>query len=89
MSQTMSRLDPSFNVAYGDYIKQFEYRMAFKLGASYSKEYKEFHDWCSTRLGIKFKDWFITSNSKGVYTIYVRSSKWASFLALTWVDYMA
>jgi hypothetical protein len=74
------------NVAYWDYLKQFEYRLTVKLGASHTKEFKEFNEWCQEHLGTKFKDWFITSSSRGVYTLYARSSKWASFLALTYVD---
>jgi hypothetical protein len=80
------RQDPSFNVAYADYLKQFEYKVTLKLGPTYSKEYQEFSTWCHARLGVKFKDWFITSNSRGVYTLFCRSNKWATFLALTWVD---
>ena len=83
------RQDPSFNTAYADYLKQFEYRIQLRLGPTYSNQYQEFSVWCHTRLGPKFKDWFVTSNSKGVYTIFIRSSKWASFLTLTWVDYLA
>jgi len=83
---TLYRQDPSFNLAYADYLKQFEYRITIKLGPTHSNQYQEFTAWCHTRLGIKFKDWFITSNSKGVYTLYARSNKWATFLALTWLD---
>ena len=75
-------------MAYADYLEQFEYRIQLQLGPTYSNQYKEFSAWCQQRLGIKFKDWFLTSNSKGVYTVFVRSNKWASFLALTWVDYI-
>ena len=76
-------------VAYWDYLKQFEYRITLKLGNSYTQEFKEFNAWCEARLGDKYKDWFITSDSKGTYTLHARSSKWASFLALTWVDNLA
>ena len=73
-------------IAYWDYLKRFEYRLTVRLGASHTAEYKQFDIWCQTHLGAKFKDWFITSNSKGTYTLYSRSNKWAMFLALTWVD---
>ena len=80
---------PWQNVTYWEYLKQFEYRLCVRLGPTYKPEYKEFVEWCDTRLGIKFKDWFITSNGKGTYTLHARSNKWATFLALTWVDYIA
>lgn len=78
--------DPSFDTAYFDYIKQFEYRITIKLGHTYTNEFKEFNEWCVERLGTKYKDWFFTSNGKGHYTLFCRDSKWACFLALTWVD---
>jgi hypothetical protein len=81
---TLSNAD--MGVAYWDYLKQFEYRVTVKLGQTYTPEYQEFSAWCHERLGVKYKDWFITSNSKGQYTLYSRSNKWAMFLALTWVD---
>ena len=80
--------NPSFNLAYWDYLKQFEYKLTLNLGPTYKPKYEEFSVWCHTHLGTKFKDWFITSNGKGHYTLFARSSKWATFLALTWVDYI-
>lgn len=76
-------------VAYWDYLKQFEYHITLKLGNSYTREFKEFNAWCEQRLGTKYKDWFITSDSRGTYTLHARSNKWAAFLALTWVDNVA
>jgi uncharacterized protein YycO len=82
----MTHANADMGVAYWDYLKQFEYRVTIKLGPTYSNQYQEFSTWCHARLGDKYKDWFITSNSKGVYTLFCRSNKWATFLALTWVD---
>jgi len=77
---------PKSSEAYWDYLKQFEYRITIQLGHTYTTDYKEFHEWCNTRLGNKYKDWFITSNGKGNYTLFARSNKWSTFLSLTWVD---
>lgn len=74
------------NTAYWDYAKQFEYRVTVKLGASHTEPFKEFNQWCEQHLGVKYRDWFITSNSRGVYTLFARSNKWATFLALSHVD---
>ena len=74
--------------AYWDYLKQFDYRITVKLGPTYKSEYQEFSAWCTAHLGVKYKDWFITSNSRGAYTLHARSNKWDTFLTLTWVDYM-
>jgi hypothetical protein len=76
----------AFDDALFEYLAQFNYRITVKLGHSHTAEFKEFNEWCELRLGNKYKDWFITSNSKGVYTLFCRDSKWASFLALTHVD---
>jgi hypothetical protein len=82
----MTRDNPNFNVAYWDYLKQFEYRITINLGPTYKPEYEEFSAWCHDKLGVKFKDWFITSNGKGVYTLHARSNKWSTFLAFKWLD---
>lgn len=78
--------DPAFGVALGDYLKQFEYKITLKLGSTYSSEFKEFTEWCQTRLGTKYKDWFLYNSSKGEYVLFCRNNKWATFLALTHVD---
>jgi hypothetical protein len=78
--------DAEFNLAYWDYLKRFEYKLTVKLGPSHTDEFKEFTLWCHEHLGTKYKDWFMTSNGKGHYTLFARSSKWATFLALTWID---
>ena len=69
-----------------EYIERFVYRLDLKLGPVYSSQYKEFEVWCHARLGIKYKDWCITTAGKGVYTLHCTNNKWATFLALTWVD---
>lgn len=74
--------------AYWDYLKQFDYRITVKFGPTYTAEYQEFSAWCTAHLGVKYKDWFITSNSRGAYTLHARSNKWVTFLTLTWIDYM-
>lgn len=78
--------DPNFGVALADYLKQFEFKVTVKLGPSHSTTFNEFHDWCHQRLGTKYKDWFLYTIGKGEYCVFVRESKWASFLALTHVD---
>lgn len=78
--------DPVFEKAVTEYIHQFEYKLRVRLGPSYSKEFKEFSEWCSNRLGVKFKDWFILAADKNEYTLYCKTNKWAMFLALTHVD---
>ena len=78
--------DPAFERATIEYIKQFEYKLCVRLGPSYSKEFKEFSNWCSERLGVRFKDWFIMASAKNEYTLYCKTNKWAMFLALTHVD---
>jgi hypothetical protein len=78
--------DPSFDQAYNDYISQFDYRVTVKLGFTYTAKYKEFTEWCEDRLGIRYKDWFLTSNGKGYYTLLCRDNKWMTFLALTHID---
>jgi hypothetical protein len=78
--------DAEFTQAYWDYLKQFEYRLTVKLGPSHTDKFKEFTQWCQSHLGIKYRDWFMTSNGKGTYTLHVQSSKWATFLALAWFD---
>ena len=72
--------------SYWEYIERFDYRLTVKLGKTYTPEFKEFSAWCENRLGTKYKDWFLTSNSKGHYTLFCKSNKWSTFLALTWVD---
>jgi len=86
ITKQSNRPDPTFDKALGDYLKQFEYRVTLKLGHSYGYDFKEFTDWCNTRLGVKYKDWFLYTSQKGEYTLFCRSSKWAIFLALTYVD---
>jgi hypothetical protein len=78
--------DPDFGVALANYLKQFDYRVNVKLGSTYTREYNDFLDWCRARLGQQYKDWFIYSLGKGKYCVFIRESKWATFLALTWVD---
>ena len=78
--------DPAFERATAEYISQFEYQVTVRLGPSYSKEFKEFSDWCNAKLGTKFRDWFIMSSTKNEYVLYCRSNKWAMFLALTHID---
>lgn len=78
--------DPGFNVALAEYLAKFEFKVTVKLGNSYQAEFTEFNTWCEERLGPKYKDWFLVSNGKGIYTLFCKSNKWASFLALTHVD---
>ena len=81
--------DPSFDCAMIEYLAQFEYKVTLRLGASYSAEFKEFTEWCTQRLGVKYKDWFMYAQNKGTYTLFCRNNKWAIFLALTYVDKIA
>lgn len=77
--------DPSLAVAIHSYLKKFDYHIELKLGASYSKEYKEFDEWCHNNLGEKYKDWYIIGQggSKDInYTIHLRNSRWGILLAL-------
>ena len=69
-----------------DYLDRFGYVVTVKLGHSYSKEFKEFYSWCGSHLGVHYKDWFIVSAGKDIYTLRCRNDKWATFLALTWFD---
>lgn len=81
--------DPGFDRAMSEYLAQFEYKVTVRLGSSYSPEFKEFIEWCNTRLGTKYKDWFIYANGKNTYTLFCRNDKWAMFLALTHIDKLA
>ena len=86
MKTAAYRQDPSFDKAFSDYLSQFNYKVTVKLGYTYTTEYKDFAEWCKTRLGVQYKDWFLTSNGKGNYTLFCRDNKWMTFLALTHVD---
>jgi hypothetical protein len=86
MKQQVQTRDPHFGVALAQYLKQFEYKVNVKLGSTYTKEYTEFYDWCKDRLGTQYKDWFIYSLGHGKYCVFIKDSKWATFLALTHVD---
>ena len=81
-----NRPDPDLNKALGDYLAQFSYRVDVKLGHTYTQEFKDFTAWCEARLGPKYKAWFLYTLGNGRYTLWLREDKWASFLALTWVD---
>lgn len=78
-----------FRIAVSEYLDNFSYQQELKLGPSYGMDFKEFHDWCETNLGTKFKDWFLFSSGKHTYTLYCRNDKWAIFLKLTHVDKLA
>jgi hypothetical protein len=78
--------DVAFERATAEYISQFEYRVTVRLGPSYSKEFKEFSEWCSDRLGVRYKDWFIIASAKNEYVLHCRTDKWSTFLALTHID---
>lgn len=82
---SLSTVDPGL----ADYLGQFDYTLALRLGPTWHRDYRQFEQWCHDNLGRKFKDWFIVSRGQGVYTLYARNSKWAMFLALTWVDNLA
>ena len=90
MTETQSsiakRPDPSFDTALSEYLAKFEYRVILKLGHTYTVAYNDFHAWCKERLGEQYKDWFIYPLGNGKYQLFMRNAKWASFLALTWVD---
>ncbi len=73
-------------LANQDYLDKFGYTVTVKLGRSHTKEFKEFYSWCKARLGEQYKDWFIVSAGKDIYTLRCRNAKWATFLALTWFD---
>ena len=78
--------DLAFEKAASEYIGQFEYKLLVRLGPSYSKEFKEFSEWCSDRLGVRYKDWFIIASAKNEYVLHCRTDKWSTFLALTHID---
>ena len=78
--------DYEFKEVVTEYLDKFTYRQTLNLGPSHSAKFKEFHEWCNSHLGVKFKDWFLFPCGKDVYTLFCRDSKWAIFLALTWVD---
>jgi hypothetical protein len=84
------RLDYSYEIAWAqakaDYLAQFPYSIKFQFGPTHGQEFQEFNRWCSEHLGNKFKDWFILSAGKGLYTLYSRDNKWATILILTHVD---
>lgn len=84
----MTHSNPSSDMgpSYWAYIKQFEYRVTVQLGKAYTPEFKEFCAWCDQHMGVKYKDWFIADVGKGRYTLFARNTKWAIFLAITWVD---
>lgn len=85
-AEVINPVDPDFAQALSDYLKQFEYKVNVKLGSTFTKEYTDFFDWCRARLGQQYKDWFIYSLGKGKYCVFIKDSKWASFLALTHTD---
>ena len=85
-AEVVNPVDPDFATALNEYLKKFEYRVNVRLGSTYTKEYTEFHAWCKARLGEQYKDWFIYSLGHGKYRVFVTDNKWATFLALTWVD---
>lgn len=81
--------DPSFAVAIHSYLKKFDHHVELKIGATYSKEYREFDEWCHANLGEKHKDWFIVGQggSKDIkYTLHLRNSRWGILLALKFPD---
>jgi hypothetical protein len=80
------RPDIEWGRAKAEYIAQFPYSIKLKFGPSHGDEFRDFDIWCHRHLGNKFKDWFIISAGKGVYTLYSRDNKWATFLILTYVD---
>ena len=69
-----------------DYLARFDYSVTVELGRSHSTEFKEFYTWCDKHLGVHYKDWFIISAGKDIYTLRCRNDKWTTFLALTWFD---
>lgn len=78
--------DEDWTKAKLEYIAQFNYRVNLRLGSTYSAEFEQFHNWCEQHLGTKFKDWFMITKGKGVYTLFSKDNKWAMFLVLTYVD---
>lgn len=78
--------DPGLAQALNEYLTKFTFKLTVRLGPSYSERFKEFNIWCEERLGQKYKDWFLYTIDRDQYVLFVRDSKWATFLALTWVD---
>lgn len=71
------------------YLRNFPYKINVNLGKVYTAEFKEFHEWCSSNLGIKYKDWFLAGaggvrNTK--YTLYLKDTKKSMFLALKYSE---
>jgi hypothetical protein len=67
------------------YMKNFPFHIKIKLGRVYTAEFKEFNAWCESNLGVKYKDWFITSQSgpsTGNYTLWLKDTKKSMFLTL-------
>ena len=87
-ADVVNPVDPDFATALNEYLKKFEYKVQVKLGSTFTKEYTDFLEWCRARLGQQYKDWFIYSLGKGKYCVFITDSKWATFLALTWVDFL-
>ncbi len=82
------RPDPGLEQAMRDYLSKFSYHVELSLGASWTTEFKDFNAWCEQRLGTKYKDWFLYSTGSKTYILFLRNDRWASFLALTWVDFI-
>ena len=72
-----------------DYLKNFPYRIRVSLGKVHTAEFKEFNQWCTANLGIKYKDWFLAGagGTRTIqYTLYLKDSKKSMFLALKYSE---
>jgi hypothetical protein len=77
---------PEFDKAAAEYLSQFPLTLTLNLGQSYGSTFKEFHQWCADNLGYQYKDWFLVSTKRGIFTLYLRNPKWLSILALRFSD---
>jgi hypothetical protein len=71
------------------YVKKFPYRIRIKLGRTYTNEFKEFHEYCLTTLGTKYKDWFIVTDGgthNDTWTLWLKDDKKSMFLALKYSE---
>jgi hypothetical protein len=78
--------EEDWNRAKSEYIAQFPYQVVVRLGGTYTDQFAEFEQWCQEHLGTKFRDWFMMSKGKGLYTLYAKDTKWSMFLVLAHVD---
>jgi hypothetical protein len=73
-----------------EYLNGFQDRISLTLT---NNQLREIDTWCKENIGVKYRDWFILSNSSrsGVITggtLYIKIPKYATLFRLRWIDYM-